>query len=170
MATHRISILGQNTLPDSSGDVYFDAFANHASNDRWKHLVGVFKQDTGSVNYLYGTFEVPQNYNASGTTKIIVVWTSAATAGDVQWDFNFRSVSGNDSESLDQTSETEQETVADVAPSAAFERLESEMTPTNSNFAAGDTVQWELGRDGPNESSSMADETLLIDLLFEYTD
>jgi len=169
MTTYRRSIL-QNILPDNSGDVYYSPFIEHASGDFWKQSIGVFKQDASNVNYLYGSSEIPLEYNSAGTSKIISVWTAAATTGNVQWDFDYRSVAGNDSTSLDQTTAQEQLTVSDAAPSSAFNRLEASMTLTSSNLSGGSTLQWRLGRDGPSESSSMADEALLFDLLLEYED
>lgn len=169
MATLRRSLLA-NILPDNSGDVYPDGFENHASNDFWKQTVMVFAQDTANVNYLYGSAEIPEEY--VDTANAVVIWTAAATTGDVQFDFEYRVVDGNDTESLDQATAEQAVTVGDSAPSAAFERLESSVALTDANLHAGATIQWRLGRDGPTEDAgtSMADEVLVFDLMLEFND
>ena len=84
MATHRIPILNTSTIPDDSGDVFFEPYDVKATNDVWKYLVLIF--NVGSArDGVRGKFDVPQNY--VGSPNIIVVWTSTATSGDVEWDF-----------------------------------------------------------------------------------
>lgn len=167
MATLRKSILGINTKPDTSGNVYFDSYANHATNDVWPFNLFVFT-DSGTRIGIYGTFDVPQNY--VGGAKFIMVWTSATTSGDVEWDVDYRAVGGNDTESLDQSGSQESLNVADTAPSAAHERLTAELSATAGNFAAGDTVEFGAFRDGTDAGDTHAASALLVDVLFEYTD
>lgn len=170
MATLRRSMLGNSTVPDTSANVYAVPYSEHATNDNWKHLVWVYEGNSSTKDSLYGSFEVPSNY--VGTAKFIVVWTGASTsaAGNVVWDMDFRAVGGNDTESLDQATAQESETVTDAGPSAIHERLEAEMTPTAGNFAADDTVEWILSRDGVDAADTYNDEALLFDLIFEYSD
>ena len=120
MATHRISILNWATVPDTSGNVYMEPYNILATNDIWDRLVTIFR-DTATRIGLPGGFTVPKNY--VGTAKIIVVWTATATTGDVVWDFDYRAVGGNDTESLDQTGTQESVTVTDTAPTAIHNRL-----------------------------------------------
>jgi len=166
MATFRLPILDWSVLPISPGDVYITGYEEFATNDVWKSLIAVFK-DTATRIGLTGRFNVPKNY--VGTPKLIVVWTSPATSGNVVWDFDYRAVGGNDTESLDQTGNQESVTATDAAPSAAHERLEVPITLTAANLAVDDTVEWSLFRDGA-AADTMADNALLVDLLFEYAD
>ena len=167
MATHRIPILGWATVPDTSGDVFFEPYSVKATNDQWDHLVCVFN-DTATRIGLRGRFDVPQNY--VGTANLVVVWTSTATSGDVEWDFDYRAVGGNDTESLDQSGTQESVNANDTAPSAAHERMEISISLTDGNFAAGDTVQFELFRDGTDAGDTMAAAAMLFGLFFEYAD
>jgi len=167
MATHKISILGINTRPDTSGDVYLQSYEEHATNDVWGLNVFVFA-DSGTRIGLKGAFNVPENY--VGTASIVPVWTTAATSGDVEWDFDYRAVGGDDTESLDQSGTQESVNSNDTAPSAAHERLTPSLSVTDGNFAAGDTVLFELFRDGTDAGDTLADEALLFDLLFQYDD
>lgn len=167
MATHRISILGPGTIPDTSGNVFFEPFDVKATNDVWDRLVCVFN-DTATRIGLHGDFAVPKNY--VGAPKIIVVWTSTAITGNAVWDFDYRAVGGNDTESLDQAGTQESVTVTDAAPGAALRRLEAEMALTAANLAVDDEVEFTFFRDGTDVAETMAAAGLLFRLLFEYTD
>lgn len=166
MATHRISIL-QTILPDSA-NVRFTPYNLEATNDAWKHPVLVFDGSLSTRDGGYGVFDVPQNY--VGTAKIIVQWTSTATSGDVEWDFDYRSVGGDDTESLDQSGTQESVNQNDTAPSAVHERMTATLTLTSGNFTAGDTVEFGFFRDQVDAGDTMAAKALVHDLLFEYAD
>lgn len=167
MSTHRIPILGFGSVPDASGDVFFEPYDVKASNDVWKRLVAIFN-DTANRNGLRGGFVVPKNY--VGTPKFIVVWTSTATSGDVEWDADYRAVGGDDAESLDQSGTQESVNQNDTAPSAAHERMEAALTLTAANLAVDDEVEFELFRDGTDAGDTMAAAAIVFSILFEYAD
>ena len=165
--THRISILGANTLPDASGNVFFEPYSIKATNDVFNHGHFIFN-DTATRLALHGLFSVPKNY--VGTAKIVFVWTTTATSGDVEWDFDYRAVGGNDAESLDQATAQETVNVNDTAPSAVNERMEVEIALTDGNFAADDTVEFLAVRDGTDAGDTIAAAVQLVGLYFEYAD
>ncbi len=170
MATHRIPIL-QGAMPDTSGYVVYEPFsANFGSNNERDPLIARFI-DSSSRDGLAGVFGVPQNFDGSTTCNLVILWSSdITTATNVVWDFEYRSHGGNDTESLDQTGTQESAlTVTDAAPSAARELLEASIALTDTNFAAGDTVIWELFRDGV-ASDTMVGDAFLFGLFFEYDD
>jgi putative transposon-encoded protein len=167
MATFRLPVLGFASAPDTSGDVFLESYAVKATNDFWKKLVVVF-DDTATKIGLHGSFSVPQNY--VGTANLVIVWTSTATSGDVEWDFDYRAVGGNDSESLDQATAQESVNANDTAPSATDERMEISIALTDANFLAGDTVSFVLYRDGTDGGDTIAASVTLHDLFFEYAD
>lgn len=167
MATHRHPIIGWQTRPDDSGEVLFEPYSIKATNDQWKHLVLVMN-DSITRNGIYGVFEVPQNYVDSA--NLVVVWTSTATSGDIEADFDYRAVGGNDTESLDQSGTQETVNSNDTAPSAAHERMELTIALTDGNFAAGDTVEYFFPRDGTDAGDTMAAAALIFGLFFEYAD
>ncbi|MEE9293510.1 MAG: hypothetical protein V3W34_00895 [Phycisphaerae bacterium] len=167
MATHRIAILGSGTVPDNSGDVFFEPYSVKATNDVWKRLVAIFN-DTATRIGLRGGFTVPGNY--VGSPRIIVVWTSTAIVNDVEWDFDYRAVGGDDTESLDQLGTQETVNINDTAPSAAHERMEASLTLTAGNLAADDEVEFELFRDGTDAGDTMAAAAIVFAVLFEYSD
>lgn len=174
MATHRVSLLGAATMPDSSGNIWQDLYSRLASNDVWPFGVfnfgGTISNNTAPTTRigLYGHTAIPKNY--IGTAKIIVVWTSTLTSGDVVWDFDYRGITGDNSESLDQTSNQESVTVTDTAPGAAHRRLECSVNLTSTNLAADDTFEWGLFRDGTDAADTLAGTAILVDLLLEYAD
>lgn len=167
MATHRLPILGANTVPDSSGDVFFEPYSIKAANDVWDYLVCIFN-NSGNRDGLRGKFDVPQGY--VGSAKIIVVWTSTVISGDVEFDFDYRCVGGDDIESLDQAGTQETVNQEDIAPSAIHERMEASLSLTSANVAPGDTCQFEFFRDGVDAGDTMAAAAIVHDLFFEYTD
>jgi hypothetical protein len=167
MATHRIPILGWGSVPDPSGNAFFEPYDTKASNDVWDRLVLVLN-DSGTRIGIHGGFTVPKNY--VGNAKIISVWTSTATSGDVEFDFDYRAVGGNDAESLDQAGTQESVNLNDTAPSAAHERMECLLALTSANLAADDEVEFLFVRDGTDAGDTMAAAAIVFALLFEYTD
>ena len=167
MATQRIPILGFNTLPDTSGNVFFEPYTVKATNDFWKHGHFIFL-DTATKDSLYGKFEIPANYVSSA--KWYIVWTSTATTGNVVWEMAYRVVGGDDTTSLDQSTAVETQSVTDAAPTATDRRLNPTITPTAGNFSAGQTCELRFSRDGTSGSDTMAASAQLVSLLFEYTD
>lgn len=168
MATHQISIFG-SLNPDTSGRAYLEHFGIKATNDLYKHIVAIFANPGGGEAHgFYGVFVVPQNY--VGTPKIIPVWSAPTTSGNVKFDFDYRAVGGDDTESLDQATFQEALTVTDAAPSAAHERMIPEMSPTAGNLAAGDTVLFYITREDGAGTDTLADNAILHDLIFQYAD
>ena len=167
MATHRISILRGDLLPDVTGNTFWEPATVKFTNDRWKYGVWIFN-DTATRLELFGTFNVPKNY--IGTALIKVVWTSTAITGNAVWDFDYRGVGGDDAESLDQLGEQEALTVTDAAPTTALFRLEASMTITSANLAVDDTVQFLIARDGVDAAETLAAAAILHDVIFQYND
>ncbi len=169
MATNRLPILGFATKPDVSGDVFFEPASVKGTNDFFDGLVTVFN-DSGADDELFGRFQVPQNY--VGTAKLVIVWSTTAIVGDVEWGIAYRAVGGNDTESLDQA--TAQESLLsgnnDTAPGATDRRMEYAITLTAANFAAGDTVQFILSREGLDAGDTLAAAVRVFELFFEYAD
>lgn len=172
MATHQISMLGVNTMPDNSGNCWMEPYSILATNDVWPFLVFRFGASNAAAPTtrigLYGQFTVPQNYSTSAV--VIPIWTATLTSGDVVWDLDYRSVSGDDTTSLDQSGTEESVSVTDTAPGAAHRRLTPSLNPTDANFAAGETIEFGLFRDGVDAADTMAGSAILLDLIFQYAD
>ena len=167
MATHEISLLGPSTVPDTSGNCWQEPYTIAATNDVWALLVYRFK-DSGTKVGVYGQFTVPQNY--VGTAAVKPVWTATATTGNIVWQFEYRTVGGDDTTSLDQAGTEETPNVTDAAPTAAHRRLQPTISPTSANFAAGETVEYYFVRDGSVVGDTLAADGLLFDLLLSYSD
>jgi hypothetical protein len=165
MATFRMDVL-PSVKPDDNNSRWIN-LASIGTNDQWDHPVYQF-DDTSTKDEAHGYFQVPKNY--VGTANLIVVWSTTGTSGDVEWDFEYRAVGGNDSESLDQATAQESVNSNDTAPSAAHERMEISISLTDANFAADDTVQFRIGRDGTDSGDTIAAAVYLVALIFEYAD
>ena len=163
MASHRIPIGGWQIVPDSTGSVFFEPYNVKATNDVWRHMVLVFEQNP-SEGTVYGAFEIPLNYDSGGS--IFPIWTTTATSGDIEFGFAARVVGGNDIESLDQSGTGSVDTALDVAPSALNERLESEISFTDTK-SAGSTVEYQFSR---RSTGGISAAITLHSLLFEYED
>ena len=173
MATFRKPIVGFNASPDSTGECFGEAMSVLATNDAWASLIlirfGANNAGQPSVRHgFYGAFTVPKNY--VGNAKIVIVWSASVTSGNVVWDFDYRTVGGDDTTSLDQSGTEEAVTVTDAAPGAAWRRLEVSISLTSANFAADELVEFYLARDGADAADTMAASACLFDLLLEYTD
>lgn len=168
--TVRESMLKGLILPDTSGNVWFEPYPITATNDVFKHGVWVFA-DTSTKDSLHGCFDVPMNYNTSGTVKVYVIWTSTATSGTIGLEFAYRGVAGDDTTSLDQATVQEALTAADTAPTAANRRMVASFTITAGNLTAGGSMQWRFSRDGTGGSGTdnMAAQMNVAGLLFEFT-
>lgn len=167
MATHRIPIIAWPTVPDGTGTAFFEPYPIKATNDVWGNQVLVLN-DTAADHGIYGLFDVPQNY--VDTANLVIVWTATAIIGDVEFDFVYRAVGGNDAESLDQAGSDEDVNANDTAPSAINERMEITIALTDGNFAVGDTVEFFFTRDGTDGGDTMAAACLVFGLFFEYND
>lgn len=167
MATHDIAILGWTMQPDLSGSVFFESYTVKATNDVFPRTVVIFN-DTATKLSLHGAFRVPQNY--VGTALAVVVWTSTVTSGNVVWDFDYRAIGGDDTESLDQATYQESVAVTDTAPGAANRKMEVTLALTSGNLAANDIVEFALSRDGSSGSDTLVGAVILIDAFFRYAD
>ncbi len=167
MAIIRHPILGAFTLPDASGDVFFEPSSIKLTNDLYPALALVFK-DTATKISVYGRFHVPQNYVSAPAMK--VEWFAANTTASVAvvWDFDYRAIAiGEDG---DPSTHQESLTVTETAPTTAWLTVLSSLAMTAGNLAAGDTVDFILSRDGVDANDDMLFAALVRGLYFQYSD
>jgi hypothetical protein len=167
MVTHRKPILGVNTRPGNSGNVFQEPKTVKLTTTPFSPMVFIFN-DTATRDALHGRFDVPLTY--IDTANLVIVWTCTATSGDVEWDFDYRAVGGNDTESLNTAGNQESVNSNDTAPGAAGRRMELTISLTDGNFAPGDTVDFTLFRDGTDGGDTIAAAVILLELFFEYND
>ena len=167
--TIELSILDSDAVPDASGNVWAEPFNIAATNDNWLRMVWVFNDTGAARDCLHGGFLVPQDYQTGGTASFNPVWSSNVLTNDVEWDLDYRGVGGNDTESFDQATAVESLNANDVAPSAAWERLEIALGITEANLAAGDDVEFMLCRDKSDAGDTLVGDAYLFRLIFSYT-
>jgi hypothetical protein len=172
MASHRLPILGWPMRPDDTGDCFLEPYDILATNDVWDRLVLRMGRDNAAQPTVragvHGGFAVPKNY--VGTAVLVIVWTATLTSGNVVFDFEYRTVAGNDTTSLDQSGTEESMTVTDAAPGAAHRRLEATINLTSANFAVDDEVEFFFARDGTDAADTMAGSALLFGLYLQFAD
>ena len=165
MAVHHINVLGSATLPDASGNVYFEpAAVNFQSTGRYPNLVTVFA-NTATKDTLGVAFQVPVNY--VGTAKIGLIWATTATSGNAVLGFDYTSIADGESGMPTTDQESVSSTVA--APGTARLLKYTEIALTSSNFAASDWVMGLLFRNGAG-ADTIAASVYLIGAYFSYAD
>jgi len=163
MATHRISIFGVGSIPDTSGEVFSERYDVTDTAAVWKGLILAFK-DSGTKDGISGSFPVPQNY--VGSPKLVVVWTANATSGTVVFDWSVLPRSAGDDMGAGWDRETE--TDSTTKGGTAFTQEVNEITLTAGDYVAGDEVLFELFRD--TITDTMAAKCLVFNAYFEYAD
>lgn len=167
--TFRLSLFNWATVPDDSGNVWWIRLDSASTNLVWKHGIWRFK-DTSTRIGLYGSVDIPPNYNPAGTTSLIVVPTSIATLGAMVWDLDYRAVGGHDTESLDQSGNQESVSVTVAAPGGPWRRLEGSVALTAANIAPNDTLEFGLFRDGSDATDNLPGDVFLSRAFLQYTD
>jgi len=165
MATFRIPIMGFGTKPDTSGDVFFEPESVKYSNALNDVLLGVFN-DTATRIGLALKFKVPVNY--VDNPKLIITWSSTATSGDVEWDYDYTSIAIG--ETLDPAAAQRSINQNDTAPGSSLFMLEAELAMTNTDLAAKDLCKGVLFRDGTDAGDTMTASAIIETIEFEYTD
>jgi hypothetical protein len=172
MATRMLESLHRSGAPDTTGECWYEPFPILATNDVWGHMIARFGASNAAAptvrHGFWNSFRVPSDY--VGSAVIRIVWTATLTTGDVVWDFEYRTVNGNDVNSLDQAGTEQSVTVTDTAPGAALRQLEVTIALTATNFSVGDEVEFGLFRDGADAADTMAGSAILQNLVFEYSD
>ncbi len=164
--TRAVALLNAFTQPDTSGNSWFQPYSITAVNDNFNHMVAVASSTAAKTGF-YGTFHVPVDY--TGAPEVKIYWTAPITTGDTVFDFDYRAIGGDDTESLDQATFQESVTATDTAPSAVDERNIVTLPLTAGNFAAGDTVEFYLARDGADVADTLASDTIITDAVFQYS-
>ncbi len=167
MATIRMPILGTGTVPDASGDVFFQPLSNVApTNDLYDTLVLTFN-DTANKDEVNGSFVVPKNY-AGTSASIVVQWAANATSGNnVVFDFDFNAMAAG--ESTDPSAHTSV-TVTDADSTTAMGLVESSITLTAADLVADDLVLFQFGRDGAigGPTDNLAAAVAVFSVLLQY--
>jgi hypothetical protein len=162
--TRRKSVLNWKTLPDTSGNVFFEPYTIKSTNDFFGVGNWIFN-NPGADLKLYFSHEIDDTY--VGTASFIVVWTSTIISGNFGIEIGYRCISGNDAESLDQATAQEVLNTTDVAPGATDRRMEISLALTSANCAAGDTIQGYIARD--DSADTLAGAISLWDLMLTYS-
>lgn len=168
MATQELDLFGR-MRPDTTGRAWFQPYTVTATNDLFGHDVAAFADPSAAQEHgFFGSVTIPPNYVTSAVVRII--WTTTATTGNVRYRIRYRTVAGNDVNSLDQA--TYEETVAgtDAAPGATDRRMEFDLNLTSANLAAGETFEFYFTRLDDSGVDTLAATVTVHDLLLRYSD
>jgi hypothetical protein len=163
-----MSILGLNTIPDTSGKCYLapiDTQDTHTNVKKQLVMVMEAPATAGDVGF-FGSFKVPKNY--VGTEKIIITGTYAGDPTSLVSTWSIEMIGVADSESIDQVYEA-----ADLVTESTWtgyadeDMIEISITPTVT-IAVDDTVFFHFFLDDTTDTQTSA--FLLTALEFEYSD
>lgn len=167
MATHRIDLLPL-LKPDSSGNCYWKPSTIDDANDRFVNDVLAFKDSSTKVKAT-GSFTVPKNWVSTDGSKIVVIWKTTATSGNLVLDFDYKAVAVG--ESLDPSTDDETLTVTDAAAGTARLANAAEMPLDETKLAVDDIVLFALSRDSLDAADTLTGvEAHLVAAYFEYLD
>lgn len=169
MPTYIIPLFTDNAfIFDTTGGTYWEPFDVKATNDRW--LFGSIWFDDGSnAKRVDDIVRIPPGIGTITAASIKGCWTTGITTGNVVFDFDYRAVSGDNLESLDQFGVSESVTVTKSAPGAAFRKMDFSISLTASNFEAGDLIECSLGRDLSDANDTLAGSCTIIKPFLEIT-
>lgn len=164
----RISLLSGRVLSQADNDApYPKSSILDDTNDRFPHVAWAFRNSGTGAKYLGGSISTPSNYTSSGTVKILIIWRTSATSGDVKFFVSYKSIATD--ETFDPSTDDEALTVTTTAKATTLWRAISEVTLTASNLVANETLLWRLGRAADDAADTLAAEALVEDVLLEYT-
>lgn len=168
MATHRISMLGPNTIPDASEGVFFAPLSSQLALTNVKAtLVIVMKEPAGAGDQGFeGKFQIPQNYVGSETIVIDYILDGAPSTLLVGFGIQFLAVIND--ETADAAYGTER--IVSENPGEVDEDLvEETIDVTAETFAAGDEVFYKFFIDD-SVATPYTGNVLLTGLYFQYAD
>jgi hypothetical protein len=118
---------------------------------------------------VYFTFRVPEDWKSGTAISIEILWTSATTSGNVEWEIDYTSLPTDGSES---TASDGTDSYVDAAPGSAAYALTTGtnlQVPGNA-LAAGDQVGVQLFRNaGTNAEDTLVGSALLLGINVIYT-
>jgi hypothetical protein len=168
MATHRIPILGANTIPDTSGKVFQDLISNQDTHANVKNQLAMVMDapaTAGDVGF-FGTFKVPKNY--VGSEKIVVTGTYNDDPTSLVSTWAIELIALADNESID----TAYEAADAVSESTWTDYVDEDMIEVSITLtvtlAVDDTVFYHFFLDDTTDTQSVS--FLLTALEFEYAD
>jgi len=169
VATFDLPILNGFTLPDTNGNTYWEpASVNFGANDLVPHMILAFTSQSAREG-IGGKFRVPQNY--VGTPILVIEWASTPTTGDVVWDFEHTSISGDGTETADPAAhDRTTETVTDTVGGTARFKMRTTITLVAGDYAANDEVLYEFYRDAADAADTLAASGWLFNLIFRFND
>lgn len=167
MATH--PILGFQTIPDSSGNVFPAPLDQEITFTNAKKCFGIVFNDPAANLVLHGGFVVPSDFSSTPKIRATMIIDGAPAASAIAG-LGFRQNQIADSETVDVAFETDelwQKTIDSGAGYANEDLLVMLSDALGGTFAAGDWVPFEFFRD--TSIDTFAGKLILVGLEFDYT-
>lgn len=168
MATHDLPILGAMTAPDSSGKVFFQTLEAAETIgtgvfDTLQVLTIQAPAAAGDV-YVYGKFNIPQNYVG---TPVLVIRGILGEAANVLG-FGLQVLHLDDNDTVDAAWEAEDVNSETISGYAAEDMYEQTITITPVDFSVGHEIFFRFFRE--DGADTQTGEFHLTGLFFRYND
>jgi hypothetical protein len=113
---------------------------------------------------LFGAFQLPCEWVAATDVKVSIYWYSAGITGNVKFTvYCAPKVAGESTASADT------QTVITAAPTTANMIKKSQVSFSNTLFAANDWVGYEVYRDPTDGSDTLASDVYILNVVIEFT-
>jgi hypothetical protein len=157
-------IIDWASLPDTSSNVFIEPLSVKSVNKLWRRHVVVFRNSGTKIGF-HGGFLIPNDYGSD--LSVDVHWCSHSLSGNVVWLLEYRAVALF--ESLDQATIQGSSGGASSSSGSPLTFRSINLALTDSDFAAGDEVEFAHYRDGLSGLDNLAEEALLLGLYLNYT-
>ena len=171
MATIRLPILGVQTIPDSSENVYIAPINSiltigAATRPPGAELAIVMPDPGAADEGFYGKFSVPKDY--VGSPVLVIRGILSGTVGATTLQFGFQKRALADNEAFDGDYDAEVTAGATTSGWADEDVYEETISLTAGDFAVDDDVFFYLYRDGGTDD--WTGTFLCTGVFFEYSD
>lgn len=166
MATHRLPIMGQGLMPDSTGECFWQPVDVAMTLATFAGSNGIMSlKDPSADTGFYGSFVVPQNY--VGTAKFTVAGIlDFTTGGNLQLGVEYLSLTDN--EAMDAAYTDDDTFTIDSTGYTTEDIAIASVTVTAGDFTAGDVVQYFFRREFTSDTH--VGDFHVTGLYFEYND
>lgn len=168
MALVRVPLMADAFSPDANA--YWSLYSAVAGSAPTRD-VGVWVFQDAVTGILKFSFAVPKNW-VSGSTKLVLLWTSPTTAGNVVFNATHRAATASSTiMNTNTTPASRTDALTTSAKPGAADQLEVDtITITDTDWAVDRLIVTELSRLGADGSDTKAANAILFAALLEYAD
>jgi len=170
MATHRISIMGPGTVPDTTGETFMqpiDVGITTLGTFAGSNLVMTLADPSADTGF-YGSFQVPENYIQAANIRVAGVLDGTVSTTSVDFEFSYVAFADNEAVDVAYT----QNVIFNSGNTNAYTNEDlvilTDSGITDTNLVAGDIVMYYFKRD--QGTDDFVGDFHVVELIFQYND